>query len=340
MVAAQLFQLTPDPRKEAPDALRHQFQREFDGAKKKNVGSYAAYIVDVAHGKPGQIPPITLYTPDELPVEEHDDGSAILQIPWDVQLTALDGETQLAARYDAQIQDPETRHQMVAVDICWHESPQWARQVFHDLNALGVKPTVALSLSMDERDAVTAVCREVEARVPFFTGRVNSQRRQLSRRDKEVVTITGLRGACATLAKGITGVAFGTKTVPLTDEQTVEVTRAAVDWFAAVAGAIGEELNDRTGTIAASNGALAAIGAVGHKTLHVKDARERKDLATALARDVLRGVNWTRGPVWDGIAGRMTTRGKFSIAGTKEAAYGIFAALTEEGSDAYVKVRA
>lgn len=339
MMAAQLFQLAPDPRKDAQDALRRQIQREFEGAKKKNVSPYADYIVDVAHGKPGQAPVIALYTPEELPIEEHDDGSAVLQIPWDVHLTALDGETQLAARYEAQARDPETRHEMVPVDICWSESPQWARQVFHDRNALGVRPTLAISLSMDERDALTAVCREVEAQVEFFCGRVNNQRRQLRKADKDVVTITGFRGACATLAKGITGVAFGTKPVPLSRAQAMMVSRAAVDWFDTVAKTIGVQIESRDTMIAGSNSALAALGAIGHKTLHIEDDAERRKAGQDLVARYLTGVNWARGPTWDGIAGRITTKGRFSVAGTKEAAYGIFAALTEEGSDVYNKVR-
>ena len=50
----------------------------------------------------------------------------------------------------------------VAVYICHSKDRLWARQSFHDLNALGVKPNSALSIAMDARDPLTGLTRDVE----------------------------------------------------------------------------------------------------------------------------------------------------------------------------------
>ena len=121
---------------------------------------------------------------------------------------AIDGETQLAARHEAANLEPATKQDFVPVYICHGRDAHWARQAFHDLNTLGVKPNAALSIGMDARDPITKICREVERRVPFFSDRVNKARRQLRGSDLETVTITTLRGACVTLAKGINGVSM------------------------------------------------------------------------------------------------------------------------------------
>jgi DNA sulfur modification protein DndB len=43
---------------------------------------------------------------------------------------------------------------------------------------------------------------------------------------------------------------------------------------------------------------------------------------------------------WENIAGKFTPKGTFSIGGTKETAYAVFAALTDENAKSYAQVRA
>ena len=86
-----------NPHLEGLYELRKDVQRLFEGAKRANVESYAKYIVAVGEMKiSGMTPPIILYSPAPLSM----DDTAIL-IPWDAQIAAIDGETQLAARYEA-----------------------------------------------------------------------------------------------------------------------------------------------------------------------------------------------------------------------------------------------
>jgi hypothetical protein len=60
--------------------------------------------------------------------------------------------------------------------------------------------------------------------------RVNKVQRQLRSGDMEVVTLPTLRGACVTLAKGINGVQYDTRPVPIEPAQPPAIEVAAVEW--------------------------------------------------------------------------------------------------------------
>lgn len=349
--AAQLFQLAPDPRdgenkkkvdasKELQDlqTVREEVQRLFEGAKKKNVPAYADYIVALANGEDGITPPITLYVEQHLEFEEHEDGGCVIQIPWDQKLVAIDGETQLAARHEAANIDPATKQLFVPVYICHGYDKGWARQAFHDLNTLGVKPNSALSLGMDARDPITAICREVERHVPFLTDRVNKVRRQLRGTDPHVVTITALRTACVTFAKGINGVQFGSRPVPINDSDLPRIEAAAIDWFTAVTDAIGPALEDRDNKLASAPAVLAAIGALGNQLVHISDNTTRRLEAKKIAVQ-LKQIDWKRSGVWAGIAGKLSAKGVLSVGGAKENAYAVYGALADDTQPSFQAIR-
>lgn len=348
---AQLFQIAPDPRdtenKKKLDAskqlqdlydVRQDVQRLFEGQKRKNVQPYAEYIVGLLNGDDGIIPAVTLFSKSRLEIEEKEDGTCFIQIPWGEQLVAIDGETQLAARHEAANIDPRTKQEFVPVYICHGKDTLWARQAFHDLNTLGVKPNAALSIGMDARDPLTGVCREVERRVSFFSDRVNKVRRQLRSTDGDVVTITALRGACVTVAKGINGVQFGARPVPIDPEQVKSIEAAAIDWFKAVCDAIGPAIEDRENKLASAPSVLAAIGALGHPLVSISDPQERQQRARELAK-TLASVNWERGKRWEGVAGKFTPKGSFTVGGAKETAYAVYSALADPSDPGYESVR-
>jgi DGQHR domain-containing protein len=350
--ASQLFQIAPDPRDSENvkklDAthelqelrgIRNEVQRLFEGAKKKNVEAYAEYIVDVYQGGEGLTPPITLYSSEPLLVQQSESGTGFIQIPWDRWLVAIDGETQLAARHEAANIDPETKKEFVPVYINHGRDELWARQAFHDLNTLAVRPNAALSLGMDARNPITTVTREVERQVKFFDRRVNKVRRQLRAGDLEVVTLTTLRGACVTIAKGINGVQYGTRPVPIEDDQLPRIQTAAIEWLSALASEYGYILENRQEHLMSSSSVMAALGAMGHVLVPIEDPHERKVKARELLKS-LKAVNWARDKTWEGIAGKFTPKGTFSIGGAKETAYAVFSALTDEQSPGYKRVRA
>jgi DNA sulfur modification protein DndB len=348
----QLLQIAPDPRdtedkrklaslKELQDLreIRDDVQRLFEGAKSKNVPPYAEYIVEVHNGQDGITPPIILFSEAALKYAKDEKwGFGSILVPWERKLVAIDGETQLAARYEAANIDPATKDDFVAVYICHGFSKNWARQAFHDLNVLGVRPNAAISIGMDARDPLTAISRQVEKRVPFFKDRVNKTRRQLRGADTDIVTIAALRGACITVAEGIGGVRYGSKPVALAEADHKPVLETCVEWLQAVADAIGPAMEDRDGKLASSPSVLAAIGAMGHELLHIEDVDQRGAVKSALVKK-LRAVDWSRGKHWEGIAGKFTPKGAFSIGGSKETAYAIYGALTDDTSAAFARVR-
>ena len=132
--------------------VREEVQRLFEG-QKKNVSAYAEYIVALSEGGDEITPPITLYTDKMLETEEREDGGSRIQVPWGENLVAIDGETQLAARHEAANLREETKQEFIPVYICFGKDRLWARQAFHDLNTLAVRPNVALSIGMDARSA-------------------------------------------------------------------------------------------------------------------------------------------------------------------------------------------
>lgn len=347
MKGSQLLKIADDPRVtekekmrvgnthlEALYDLRKDVQRLFEGAKRANVESYAKYIVGIHDsGLDGMTPPIILYSPAPLESEE-----AAILIPWDTHIVAIDGETQLAARFEAANIDPETKNSFVAVLICHGKEKEWARQVFHDLNLLAVKPNAAVAIGMDQRDPLTHVARTVEEQVPLFKGRVNTVRRQLKAKDKEIVTITTLRGACVTLAEGITGVKYGAKPVHVDEARLPEITRTAVEWFGAVADLLGPVLEDKTERVASSASVFTAIGAMGHVLVAITDATQRAAKKAQLL-DQVRAVNWKKGEHWAGICGKYTPSGTFSIGGPKEVSHAVYNALTMPSDAAYEKIR-
>lgn len=349
--ATQLFQIAPDPRdaedrkkaeasKELRDLqeIREDVQRLFAGQKAKNVPDYADYIVAVLQGQDGMTPPIILYSEDGLEIEVDEYGKGFLQVPFDRRLVAIDGETQLAARFEAINIDPETKREVVPVYVCHGRDKGFARQCFHDLNVLGVRPNAALSIGMDARDPLTRIAREIERRVPFLRGRVNKVRRQLPAADTDVVTITALRGACTTLAEGIAGVKYGTRPVHISDSMVDRVLDVAVEWFTGVTDAIGPAMEDRENKLASAPSVLAAVGAMGHELLNLDDAPTRERRCDALISR-LRTVDWRRGKHWEGIAGKFTPKGAFSVGGSKETAYAVYDALNDETSAGYAQVR-
>jgi hypothetical protein len=152
MHASQLFAFAPDPIKlesvakgaarepdiEALSPVRVDVQRMFEGAKRRNVPSYADYIKRLHRGQiEGATPIIELWCEAVLP-----DGSGPYEkiLPWGTQFIAIDGETQLAARYLASAEEPLLKKVNVPVRIHHGRSVDWARQSFHDFNTLAVKP--------------------------------------------------------------------------------------------------------------------------------------------------------------------------------------------------------
>ncbi len=235
--------------------------------------------------------------------------------------------------------DPATKDGFIPVSVIHGRPIEFARQCFHDLNLLGVRPNTAIGLSMDARDPITSIAREVTDGVPLFMGRVELQRRQLRRKDKALVTLPALRNGCVTFCTGIQGIKYGAKPVPPGDLKSMsleEYRKACISWWKAITDRFGPAFENRELNVTSAPAMLSALGALGHQILLVPEADrsdERRRLLT------LATVRWERGDHWVGVIGKSTRSGKLSIAGSKEIAYTTYAALSAVNSPLYKQIR-
>jgi DNA sulfur modification protein DndB len=349
MPAAQLLKITNDPRlSEDPKRrdgnpnleelyrIRQEVQRMFQGAKEKNVDSYAQYIVALEGGASGVTPQIVLYTPRDLQYDSPDTPTR-LYLPWDVDLVAIDGETQLAARFEAAKINSATTKQMVDVKLCYNRPLEWAKQAFHDLNLLSVRPNAATAISMDMRDPLTSITRQV-AQMPFFKDRVASSR-QLKKKDSAICTLSVLRTAVVCFSEGIAGLQYGNKPVQVDPKRVPTLEKAAVEYFDALTKQVGPSMEQRYETVAASPAVMAALGALGHTVASIEDSTQRQAEAHRVLH-TLDGVDWKRGSRWDGVAGKIRPDGAFSTAGgAKDSGHTCYAALADTTSPHYQTIR-
>lgn len=327
----------------AEEAQMHELiQRALTGNKKTNVGRYSVYIEEVVQGaRDGVLPPVHLWSLADLDVVPLQDVQYAV-VPNGQRLLAIDGETQLTAHYELRRRaEPETReaHGKYPLAAIIHHgiSVEKARQYFHDLNVLAVRPNTSLGLSMNSADPVMQVVGDVERRVGFVNGRVERMARQLPKNSPKVITMQALRQMVVNVAKGIAGVQYGARPVPTDGIDLQDVTEVAVAWLDQFFGAFHREVSDREAYLASSGVVLSAVGAMGNAILSAPDW-ERAATSERLLNS-LRDVDWHKGEHWQGIAGRFTPKGVFSVSGTKEVGYAVFNALADPANPSYATVR-
>ena len=271
-------------------------------------------------------------------------ATTYILVPNGEHLFAIDGETQLTAHHAlarASSLDPETRAQHLKLPLAaviHHGVPAGiARQYFHDLNILAVRPNVSLGLAMDTQDPIMKVVGDVEARVDFLAGRVEKMSRQLPRKTDKLVTLQSLRQMVINIAKGISGVQYGARPAPMEGVDLRQLTVVAVDWIREYFLAFPTEILNRDTSLASSGPVLAAVGAMGSELLALADDERR--IRTEELMSSLREVDWTKGDRWLGIAGNFTAGGVFSVKGTKEVAYAVYNSLVDPNSPGYAQIR-
>ncbi|MEV5400728.1 DNA sulfur modification protein DndB [Streptomyces cellulosae] len=250
MSLATLVRLVPSPRQEEDQRalktasghdrrraeLRATVQRTLKSQKGKNIPDYAEYIAAGVLGKHGSAwstPPITLWHAGEVAAMSDElvagSGLRTLTVAPDAMVIAVDGETQTTAWHDI-YRAPESfgltytelgRRVRIPFELYIGISPADARQIFYDRNVKGVDVAKNLAMSMDQRDLATRLAYtvgeklEVESdgqRMPF--GKlVNAGKRQLTKTDKEVVTLSALRALIVTAVFGAKGVQYSAANV-------------------------------------------------------------------------------------------------------------------------------
>jgi DNA sulfur modification protein DndB len=367
MPVQQLLQVVPDPRKAentrevaqdptlaAYQAIREEVQRAVQGAKARNAIAYGRYLVDGLRAeRPWIAPAITLYHP--LPLEEVPigNGQVALLLPFGDFLVAIDGETQrIAWQLAAQDYPPALAHR-VKVVIHHGVDDQWARQGFYDLNTREVKPNAAVAISMDTMDIGTRVTRRVMDESEILqAGGVNLVRRQLRGTDPELLTISALRTGIVTAILGAPGLQVGSRPIDpnhplLQDVDLVAMGDAVVEVWSKILEQLKPELEPakRARSVVSAPAVMAGLGVLANHAIPKPPRRQEVEpWSVEQVVDHLRGVNWGRIDAegrspWDGVAGKFTPKGAFSLGGPKEVGHTVAAALEHPSSDAGRQIR-
>ncbi|MFF8953439.1 hypothetical protein ACF09I_32230 [Streptomyces sp. NPDC014940] len=378
MSLATLVRLVPSPRQEEdPRALkvasghdrrhaelRSTVQRTLKSQKGKNIPDYAEYIAAGILGKHGSAwstPPITLWHAGEITAMSDelvpDSGLRTLTVAPDAMVIAIDGETQTTAWHDI-YQDPEFfglsytelgRRVRIPFELYLGISPADARQIFYDRNVKGIDVAKNLAMSMDQRDLATRLAYvvgeklEVESdgrRMPF--GKlVNAGKRQLTRTDKEVVTLSALRALIVTTALGTKGVQYSAANVheghlpPHTDADEVEAVVVRL-----VSRLIGDRFPDfaRRSAITAP-AVMAGLGVLLHRATPWCDPSKAMSYETV--EHLLTDVRWEREPAyWDGVCASVGASGRLNFSGgVKDSAGRVAGAFLDPHSELGRKIR-
>jgi DGQHR domain-containing protein len=297
-------------------------------------------------------PPITLYHLDELKRVELATGVRALLVPHGDFLTSIDGETQRIAWAYAAHQQPAMLQQRIPVVIHHGKHINDARQGFYDLNTREVKPNQAVAISMDSMDPATAITRAVIESSDVIRDRVNLRRRQLRRKDDDVLTISALRTGIVTTILGEAGLQIGARPVDLPQSAEFEhIEAAVVDVWSAILEHLEDELDPsrRADVVVSAPAVLAGIGVLAHQAVPQPPRREGvPSLTVDEVLERLNGVMWerdyerpddTKGSPWDGIAGKFTPAGRFSIGGPKEVGHAVAKALKDVASPEGQQIR-
>jgi DGQHR domain-containing protein len=308
-----------DPKLRASAEIRKDVQRVVKGAKAANAKKYSRYLIEGLRGqRPWVIPPVTLYTPEKLEKVDIANGAILLLIPKGGFLTAIDGETQRIAWNYATLEagDDLLRHRIKLVIHHGRELIE-ARQYFHDLNTLEVKPNAAIAIAMDSTDVATAITRKLAERNPLLAGRVDMARRQIPKGSEELVTISGLRTGIVMTLLGPAGIQAGARPVSLPEDLDMEqIELETLAAWGRVLEALERQFLAREETIVAQPIGLAGIGAMLHHVMpsFLRTNWPEKKLDEVVA--LLSSVDWRRGPHWDGIAGKWVVREEYDAHGT------------------------
>ncbi|PNV31718.1 hypothetical protein C1708_04820 [Streptomyces sp. DH-12] len=375
---ATLVRLVPSPRQEEdPRALkaasghdrrraelRATVQRTLKSQKGRNIPDYAEYIAAGILGKHGSAwstPPITLWHPGEIAAmsDELVPGSGLrtLTVAPDAMVIAIDGETQTTAWHDI-YRDPESfgltytelgRRVRIPFELYLGISPADARQIFYDRNVKGVDVAKNLAMSMDQRDLATRLSYtvgeklEVESdgqRMPF--GKlVNAGKRQLTRTDQEVVTLSALRALIVTTVFGSKGVEYSAANVhegnlpSNTDADEVEAVVVRL-----VSRLIGGRFPDfaRRSAITAP-AVMAGLGILLHRATPWCDPGKAMSYETV--ERLLADVRWEREPAyWEGVCASVGSSGRLNFSGgVRDSAGRVAGALLDPHGELGRKIR-
>jgi len=316
--------------------LHEKIQRAFDAGRRKNVEDYANYIVSLGRGAFGDTPTIDLFTPQPLPMKEGGKERDLLAWPYSLSCVPYDGETQLAARYLAVTKDKTTRNQRVVVTVTHGKPVKHAMQCFSDRNAKQRRANASIAMKTNTRDPYVNVVREIENRIPGFSGKIEWESRQV--KEGKIATASFIRTAVACFAMGISGVQSKNEELPpsLSEE---DFEHRALLWFGKILPSLISGMKDRENYVTGSPAIWAALGAMGHKLTDPGLSENHVETVAAGLASKLSQVQWLKSPAWVGIAIKVTPSGYSFAGGAKDSGSAAFRTLADETDLNYPKVR-
>lgn len=143
-------------------------------------------------------------------------------------VVAIDGETQVTAWHEL-YDNPErfgiTYEKLTTVrlpyELYFGLTVEAARQIFYDRNVEGVPVAKNLAMSMDQRDIGTQLAHRIgetvkvehDGRIIPFGKLVQGRKRQLTKSDPELITLSALRVLVITALHGRAGLALTSSTL-------------------------------------------------------------------------------------------------------------------------------
>jgi hypothetical protein len=319
--------------------IRSLVQRTLKSTQKgRNVTGYARYIASGITGDFGSgwsTPPVTLWLAGEPGAvsDELIPGSGIRRITLlsGSPVVAIDGETQVAALhelYDTPENFGVTFDALCAVrlpfELYWGLSVEDARQIFYDRNVEGVPVAKNLAMSMDQRDIATRIAHRIaetvkvdyQGKVVPFSTLVQARKRQLTKTDPELITLSALRVLVVTTIFGRGGLALSSATVREADlpegTDPKQVERRVAPLLSSVLTQLFEPLAARSAVSAPA--VLAGIGVAAHQTTAWSSSG--RQLTETDLLDLLSGIRWEReARYWDNVAASANTAGVLNFGG-------------------------
>lgn len=326
--------------------LHALIQRDFAGEKRRNAqGSLADYIREAWLGSNGDRPspgffgPFIAYFPDEISIDPDGDGPN-----GTAHLSSkgffLDGESRAEALLInvERIEDESLLERLLRKPVALHivhgiDSSQVITKYFADVNGKGVKVNPNLVAMADYTDPYAELAKRI-----FEHLQIDLETRQRQVRAGSPAVLTGLqaRMMVAAVAKGVGAVQYGGKPIPVDGIDFGKLEEVAQSWLSRVFSTFGADAFRDKLLVLRSVPVIACLGGLGRASF-VGDSDGQR-----AALDVLtdKRIDWSAGPHWHAIAGRVNPNtGRFAVGGGKEYAYATHRALTEPKSDTGQQIR-
>jgi hypothetical protein len=284
-------------------------------------------------------------------------GLRTLTVAPDAMVIAIDGETQTTAWHDI-YQDPESfgltytelgRRVRIPFELYLGISPADARQIFYDRNVKGVDVAKNLAMSMDQRDLATRLAYTVGEKLEvesdgqrmLFAKLVNTGKRQLTRADKEVVTLSALRALIVTTVFGSKGVEYSAANV---HEGILPSNTDAGEVEAVVLRLVSRLIGNRFPYFAQRSAitapaVMAGLGILLHRATPWCDPGKAMSYETV--EHLLADVRWERERAyWEGVCASLGSSGRLNFSGgVRDSAGRVAGAFLDPHSELGRKIR-